>query len=106
MSRWRNAATLLSTSICALRTRSNASQGDACSQENETSEAPMILKLILPVASIVLMTAGFLIQKRNRSPYGGGNPMEAKSLVSYERGEAIFFVGSVCFLIDLVFVRG
>ena len=66
----------------------------------------MTLRLILPVVSLVLMTAGFIIQKRNRSPYTGGKPVDAKSLASYGRGEAIFFVGSVCFLIDLLFVRG
>jgi len=59
---------------------------------------------ILPVVTLSLLAAGLIIQKRNRSPYGSGLPMDAQSLTNYRRGEALTFLGSVCFLIDLLIV--
>lgn len=63
------------------------------------------MDIIVSVVALVLMVSGVIVQKRNRSPYTG-TPMDAQSITNYRRGEAIFFIGSVCYLIDLLFIRG
>jgi hypothetical protein len=62
------------------------------------------MSYIFPAVTLALMVTGFVIQKRNRSPYTG-RPMDAESITNYRRGEAIFLLGSVCYLIDLLLVR-
>ena len=59
---------------------------------------------ILPAVTLVLLAAGLVVQKRNRSPYGTGLPTDAQSLTNYRRGEALTFLGSVCFLVELFIV--
>ena len=60
---------------------------------------------ILPAFSLALMISGLIIRKRNRSRYTNGKSMDAQS-VTYGRGEAIFLVGLLCYVTDLLFVKG
>ena len=62
------------------------------------------MRYILPAIALALMISGFLVQKRNRSPLTG-RPMEARSITNYRRGEVLFFLGALFFLVDLLFVR-
>jgi len=61
---------------------------------------------ILPAFGVALMFSGLIIRKRNRPRYTSGKPMDAQSVTYYGRGEAIFLVGLLCYVTDLLFVKG
>ena len=59
---------------------------------------------VLPVATLALLVSGFIIQKRNRSPYSGV-PMDDQSRRRYRVGERVAFLGILSFLVHEL-VRG